>query len=246
MKKALLSIAILMLFTGCFGPQQAVQTKQTFTFDYAPKESGKSGSANMVLAMVQPYYASEFTSGSGELFKAFQTALGGDIEELILSKGFTLKGPYQGYDEMVFEDKKRTDILIQIEISPRFTAQEGGWKTNISILGPSNNTYSYSGKASLVGKINISGVEPLTNEKIWSKSVLIPNVENISISTSNRYTRVLNSVELINDPGVYNELGKALRTQYGGIMEKIAAHFNVEEFSSMKNQIRELKSKKGY
>jgi hypothetical protein len=98
----------------------------------------------------------------------------------------------------------------------------------------------------LVGKINISGVEPLTNQKIWSKSVSIPNVENITIETTKKYTRVLNDFELINDPGVYNELGKALMTQYTGIMDKIFAHFNVDEFHTMKNQIKELKSLKGY
>jgi hypothetical protein len=57
---------------------------------------------------------------------------------------------------------------------------------------------------------------------------------------------VLNNVELINDPGVYNELGKALMTQYDGIMNKIATHFDVEELASLKTQIKELKAKKGF
>lgn len=202
----------------------------------------------MVLAFVSPspYYADDFTSRSGELFKSFQQALRSDIEELIVAKGFSLKGPYVSHDEMIFEDKKRADVLIQIEIAPRFTAQAGGWKTNISILGPAYNSYTYSGTASLVGKINLSGVEPLTNEKIWSKSVLIPNVENIQIETSAKYNRVLNNLELLNDPGVYNQVGKALMTQYAGIMDKIVSHFSKEEFNALKSQIQELKAKKGY
>lgn len=102
-----------------------------------------------------------------------------DIEELIIAKGFRMKGPYQAYDEMVFEDKKGTDILIQIEIALQLTAFEGGWRPISSILGAAYSTYVYNAKVSLVGKINLSGVEPLTNEKIWSKSVLIPTVENI-------------------------------------------------------------------
>ena len=84
----------------------------------------------------------------------------------------------------------------------------------------------------------------LTNEKIWTKSVLIPNVEDISIQTSGKYNRQLNSIELMSDPGVYNALGKALMAQYAGILDKISAHFNVEEFNSLKNQVKELKSKK--
>lgn len=248
MKPSIFFLLSFFLFIGCFAPQPAMQpqTKQTFTFDYTPKESQKSGSANMVLAFVKPYYAKGFQEGTGELFKRFQTAIGNDIEELIIAKGFSLKGPYTGFDEMIFEDKKRTEMLIQIEIVPEFTAVEGSWKTHIMLLNPNTNTYSYEGKASLVGKINLSGVEPLTNEKIWSKSVEIPNVENVPIATSERYTRTLNAYEIMSDPGVYNALGKALQMQYGNIMDKIAAHFSAEEFSTLKGQIKELKSKKGY
>ena len=245
---AIIYFFFITLFGGCFPPPQQTTpaSKKTFNFDYATKETAKPGSASMALALVQPYYAPAFTDGSGELFKAFQQAMAKDVEEMIIAKGFTLKGPYQSHDEMVFEDKKRTDVLIQIEIAPQFTAFEGGWKTFTSIMGSAYTTYRYMAKASLVGKINLSGVEPLTNEKIWSKSVLIPSIENIALESSYRYTSTVPWTELRNDPGIYNALGDALQAQYSGIMEKVAVHFNVEEFASLKNQIKELKAKKGY
>ncbi len=244
MRWKFLFVLCMISLAGCF-TAKPVASKETFTFDYIPKGGSQSGSANMLCAFVKPVYAPDFTSGSGELFRSFQAALGDDIEELIISKGFTMKGPYVGFDEMIFEDKKRTEVLIQIEIAPRFTAHEGGWRQSFPNF-TGNAPYSYSGKVSLVGKINLSGTEPLTNQKIWSKSVLIPNVEDILIQTTNKYDRVLTNFELINDPGVYNVLGKALMRQYTGIMEKIAAHFSVEEFQTLKGQIKELKSKKGY
>jgi len=246
--KSLTIFSFALLFIGCFPPPQqtALITKRTFSFDYSLKETGKLGSANTSLALVRPFYAPAFTDGSGELFRTFRDAMASDVEELIIAKGFTLRGPYQSHDEMVFEDKKRTDILVQIEIAPQFTAFEGGWKTNVSILGAAYSTYSYNAKVSLVGKINLSGVEPLTNEKIWSKSVLIPPVENIVLQSSNRYSAPGSWESVRNDPGIYNALGAALQAQYSGIMEKVAAHFNVEEFSSLKSQIKELKAKKGY
>ena len=205
MKKIPFLIAVAALYASCFTPQATTTpTKQTFTFDYAAKETSKLGSANMALALVSPYYAPAFADGSGELFRSFQKALGSDVEELIIAKGFTLKGPYQAYDEMIFEDKKRTEVLIQIEIAPQFTAFEGGWKTITSIMGSAYTTYRYMAKASLVGKINLSGVEPLTNEKIWSKSVLIPAVENIVLESSYRYNATVPWAEIRNDPGIYN------------------------------------------
>jgi hypothetical protein len=243
-------LALLSVF-GCFTPQQASvpQVKATFTFDYTPKQTAKSGSVGMVVALLKPYYATAFQeSASNELFTGFSTALGNDVEELIVGKGFTMKGPFQAFDEMIFEDKKRTDIAIQIEISPQFTAAEGDWKSklNFALVGGSYTTWTYTGKVSLIGKINLSGVEPLTREKIWSKSVSIPHVENISIQTSNKYPQPLNGYEIYHDPGVYNAVGKALNAQYEGIMDKVAAHFNADEFMTLKNQIKELKSKKGF
>jgi len=246
--KRLLTITLMLSAIGCFSPPTQTQTatKRTFTFDYAAKETTKLGSANLALALVRPYYAASFSDGSGELFKTFRNAMASDVEELIIAKGFTLKGPYQSHDEMVFDDKKRTDMLIQIEIAPQFTAFEGGWQTISSIMGSAYTTYRYMAKVSLVGKINLSGVEPLTNEKIWSKSVLIPAVENIVLESSYRYTTTKPWAEISNDPGIYNALGQALQAQYSGIMEKVSAHFNVEEITTLKNQIKELKAKKGY
>jgi hypothetical protein len=255
MNKPVFSIVLFLFAVSCSAPKQAtspVIAKQTFTFDYTPKESAKLGSASMVLAFIRPVYVSNFSYSGNELFRRFKTGLSGDIEELLIAKGFSLKGPYEGREEMVFEDKKIIDMAVNIEISPEFSSIQGEWSSKyhvpINLLGASNPyyTYSYNGKVSLTGKINIAGFEPLTNEKIWAKSVSIPNVENIPITTENTYTARLTDAQLMEDPAVYNTIGKALKTQYDGIMDKIAAHFNVEELKSLQTQIRELKSKKGF
>lgn len=247
MKKSISLFFLLVCLIGCFTPQQttAPETKQTYTFDYTPTDAVKLGSNGFVVGLVKPFYATVFVSGNTELFKNFKKAIGDDVEELVIAKGFSLKGPYETRDEMIFEDKKRTDMLIQVEMTPAFTAVEGQWKSSYIPL-VNVYTYTYSGKASLVGKITLTGIEPLTNEKIWVKSVSIPNIENILIATSKKYDRPLDEIAILNDPGVYNALGKALQQQYKGIMEKVNAHFNSEEFASLKTQIKELKTKKGF
>lgn len=254
MNKYVPVIFIILFAVSCSAPKQMASavSKQTFAFDYTPKESARSGSASMVLAFIKPGYASNFVYSGNELFRRFKTGLSGDIEELIIAKGFTLKGPYEGRDEMVFDDKKRIDIAINIEISPAFSSVQGEWSSkyhaNISLLKGSSPyyTYAYTGKVSLTGKINISGFEPLTNEKIWAKSVSIPNVENIPIVTQDNYTTRLTDAQIMEDPLVYNAVGKALTAQYDGIMDKISAHFSVDELKSLQAQIKELKSKKGF
>lgn len=242
MKRILLFLFITI--GGCSAPKQATQTKETFTYDYSPKEANKAGSVGMLLGLVQPYYVKTFQVSSSELFTQFRDAIGKDIEELIIAKGFNLKGPYSDFDDMIFDDKKRTDVVVQIEMEPQFSAIEGKWKTQLTLMG--TFAYSYTGTASLVGKINLSGVEPLTNQKIWSKSVSIPPIQNITIQTGQKYDHALLNEEIYKDPNVYNSVGRALSQQYANIMNKIAAQINAEEFISMKPEIKELKAKKGY
>ena len=70
-------------------------------------------------------------------------------------------------------------------------------------------------------------------------------MENIAPQSSYRYQTTVPWAELPNDPGIYNALGDALQAQYNGIMDKVAAHFNVEELNALKNQIKELKGING-
>lgn len=233
-----------ILLLGCSFPKKAQQTKATFTFDYSPRQAVKAGSVDMLLGLVSPYYVRTFQVSNSELFRQFKDAIGDDIEELIIAKGFNLKGPYSEFDDMIFDDKKRTDMAIEIEMDPQFSAAEGKWRSVFVIGG--GWLYTYSGKVSLIGKINLSGVEPLTNQKIWAKSVSIPPIENIIIETSEKYDHALSDYEIYQDPGVYNAVGKALTLQYKNIMDKVAIQLDAEEFTSLKTEIKELKAKKGY
>jgi hypothetical protein len=172
-----------------------------------------------------------------------------DIEELLIDRGFRLKGPYQSFDEMVFNDKKDADVAIEIEINPTFSAAQGGWKmrTPFSLAKNPPSYYFFEGSVSLIGKINITCYEPLSKEKLLVKSVDIPSVTNISLTTySKSFDRPEFDRTFFNDPNVYNSLGKALQEQYKGILSKIDVHFDPQEFAALKPQIKELKAKKAY
>lgn len=252
--KQYLSFGILVVFAILFGAsatQKAIVAppKQTFTFDYKTPSTIKPGSANITISLVRPRYAEKFAYENMELFTRFRDAMDKDVEELLSDKGFHLRGPYQSYDEMVFEDKKDADIAIQIEIMPELTAGQGGWRayTPFTLTGKAPTLYFFTGTVSLVGKINLTGFEPLSHEKLWIKSVDIPAITDINISTASKdFESPAFNAAFFADPNVYNALGNALQQQYKGIMTKIDAHFDPREFTSLKSQIKELKSKKGY
>lgn len=251
--KTVILISGIALIMACSAsrPTTSAPTKQTFNFDYKTPTIAQSGSANILVSLVRPHYASSFQYGGSELFSSFRQYMGKDIEELLVDKGFRVKGPYDSFDDMVFEDRKDADLSIEIEIAPDFSAVQGNWRKHQAISFNAAYQppiyYSYEGTASLVGKINIIGYEPLSREKIWVKSVPIPPITNINLSTySNRLSAANLSNDFYNDPNVYNALGKALLDQYAATFKKIDAQLDPREFESLRGQIRELKRKKGY
>ena len=250
MKKQLFSIGIFAIaiftYVASSSPKEAQAPAQAITFDYATTSSEKPGSAGMLIALVNPKYAESFDIRGSALFDRFRKSLAADVEELLVAKGFTLKGPYETQDEMIFDDKKGSDIMILIEVSPDFTNAQGKWTEQFRISSTTPASYKYAGTCSLVGKINLTGIEPLTGEKIWVKSVLIPPVDNIVLQTQKAYTTNTWSNLLYEDPGISNPIGVALQSSYKGILDKMATTFNPEELRSLKPQIKELKAKKGY
>lgn len=252
MKKSIYSIMVLMLFAFLFyasassSKTTAPVTKKTFSFDYKPLTADSLGSAHMTLALVDPNYANDFTYGQSELFRRFRESMGKDIEEIVISNGFTLKGPYDSFDEMVYNDKKNVDLVIEIEIKPEFTGSEG--RLIPLVPGVSDTKYRYSGKLSMVGKINLVGIEPLTEEKVWVKSLEIPPITDMTIATSYYYPKstIEDEKQVVEDPAVYNVVGEALKSDYHAIMKEIETYLDPNEFNSLKNQIKELKKKKEY
>lgn len=103
-------------------------------------------------------------------------------------------------------------------------------------MGPNNTEYGYDGTVSLIGKINLIGIEPLSHEKIWLKSVDIPSIQNIQIHTSPHLQVNAVDINFLNDPNVYNALGAALQQQYHGILQQIDIYLDPREFRDLAPQ----------
>lgn len=245
MKRTLVSSIIIGLafltYIASTSTAVPIETRKVFTFDYTPKSFVKAGSANFLLAFTSPKFKhSDYNFLGGlDLYSKLQTSFQADTEEMLIAKGFNLKGTFATYDEMVFNDKKEVQLLFSIEIVPSITNISGGW-----IKGQNSNNqtiWAYEGVVTLGGKINISGIEPLTNEKVFVKSVIIPNVEYIQLDSKGYYIDMMNAAK-----SLYNPMGEAYLKIYGNIIEKINAQFDPQEMLTLKGQIKELKAKKGY
>jgi len=256
MKKLLLFATLFfvsLLFSTCsVGKKTAtIPVRQTFTFDYKSPSSGKPNAAGIVVGLVKPKYAARFEYSGSDIFVNFRDAFENDLKELIIDKGFTIQNVYPEFANLTYQDKLRADIALDIEIDPRFSTPNGdGWKTytpfQFSASGNVRHEYGFVGSVSLIGKINITGREPLSHETIWVKSIEIPTIGSVDISTYYRYNEPVFNANFYNDPNVYNSLGAALQKQYAAIFQQLDSYLDPREFTDLKPQIKELKSKKVY
>lgn len=252
MKQLCLCLWITLLLSCAASKPSFAPSKQTFNFDYKTGTLSKSGSANLLVGLIRPKYGEGFANGGSELFASFRQFMGNDIEELLVDRGYRVKGPFDSFDDMIFEDRKDADIALEVEIVPEFSAIQGKWNAYRRIFDMSANSankvyYGYEGSASLVGKINLIAYEPLSHQKIWVKSVPIPPVQNINLTTASKRLEGNNLTnEFYNDVAVYNAIGTALSQQYASTFKKIDTQLDPREFEALKTQIKELKAKKGY
>jgi Neuraminyllactose-binding hemagglutinin precursor (NLBH) len=194
-------------------------------FDYASPNSAAAGSAHLTIGLVNPTFQVSGMSGD-KLSKKFTESIGKDLEEMLNAKGFKIQGPFTSIDEMTYSEKQKCDFVMEVAAIPEIQAF-GKYATTgdgkYQQIG-----YRFSGTGSLTGKINMVLYEPMSREKVWTKSVVIPAVENIVLQECQSYT---NQTLSIDDPNIYNEVGKALQDSYKGILAKVDSHISVEDWN---------------
>jgi hypothetical protein len=225
------------------GRSVAAVILQTFVFDHTPKSVVAPGSAGMSIGLIKPYYADEYKkSGNFDLLARYQKGLSGDVQELILAKGFTMKEPYDNLADMTYTDKKTTHLILDIRISPKFDTKNLR-RVGKFTLNDKRTAYAFEGPISWGGRIELIAYEPMTHERLWSKSAELPSQSNIEVKTVNAYYDATDE-DILGDSGFYNPIGQAMQQSYETVLNKIETYIDVEEFKALLPQIRELKSRK--
>jgi hypothetical protein len=224
---------------------------KTVNFNYDPKTTVTAGSAGIGMVLVSPAFEQKvFRYFNERPFTDFKKSLENDLQEMITSRGFTFRGPFNGYDEITYIDKKATDIVIEVEIIPSLQfLSNSPWKSeshyNFRPYGASyyTYTYSYESKWSLSGKIKITFSEILSHEKINIRNIEINEVV-FDVKSEKKYSD--NNYIPLRDAGIFNPLVTALEEIYSSSLAKTWNFFDPEEIKSWMPQIKELREKKRY
>lgn len=239
----LFSYALLMgsiSFIGCFSTTGVQQTHRVVTFDYKPPE-GERTPVNIGLVLVSPHYAENFTEKNSKLFVRYIKAMSDDFEEMISARGYRISEPVTTFDELTYSEKKQMDLFLKIEVDMHLDPDRSGFRSDYNYL-VKQNVYSFDGNVTLSGKINLSALETMTQQKLWVKSIPLASTQVYTKSANKYYTNTFP----VDDVGIHNALADALEASYATVLKTAWRHLEPEGLLALKPQIKELRENKKY
>lgn len=247
--RKILFIFSLLLLVSC-GSSSKVVTKEvprySPNFDYTPPERANPRSANITIALINPVFADEDPNKMVQPYSTFIENMADDFEEMLIAKGFSLRGPFKTRDEMVYGDKKNSDISLEIRISLK---EEGklslkkktNWAQAISKNAP--NHYTVGGTFYHFGNIIIEATDPFTGEKFWKKTISLPRKKIVAQGTEVWTGTPTPEQMLSKDTGIYNPTAKALEEYYQEAIKTAWRHIDVKEMEMITKEIKKSKEK---
>jgi hypothetical protein len=220
-------------------------------YDYEPPSKAAAKSAQVVFLLVDPAYQEKFQYSSYKIFSDFSKAMSADYNESLTAKGYSVRGPFEYYDQVVYNDKKESDLLLQVEIDFDINPANITWTSFPKYVSGNGRSavyvtnYNYAGYFILSGKVNLVASEPLTKEKLWAKSIPLKQKE-VHIAPAYATEQKNFAVGFSRDPGVINPMIEALEDYYKQVFNTSWNHLDPNELSPLKKEVLEIREKKKY
>ena len=213
------------------------------SFDYSPPAEGITKSNKIKFALINPRYVATFKDANTDPYKTFVKNMGSDFVEMLTARGYPYMGPYTTTDEMVYSDKKGTDLLLETEVDIQFTGTPLKYSTYKDYSTKQTvYQYFYDGDVNMSGKVNLIFSEPFTKTKVWVKSVPIDPVT-FYIKSFYKY-KDKNIPDT--DPMVWNTLVDNLEASYQKVLQTSWNHLQPEELEVKKKEATEIKQNSGF
>jgi hypothetical protein len=214
-------------------------------FDYTPPTEGVTKSNEIKFALINPRFVPSFTYPTLDPYRTFVKNMGADFVEMLSARGYPYAGPYQSIDEMVYSDKKSTDLILETEVDLQFSGDglSPKYSENTDYV-THQTTYSYylDGVVTLSGKLNLTCSEPFTHTKVWVKSIPIEPTT-FAWKSYNKYT---NKNIPVTDPTIWNALVENMESISQKSLKTAWNHLDPEELKVKKNEAAEIKKNSGF
>jgi len=210
------------------------------TFDFTPPSAAVPGASGVTLALVSAGYSQTQPWTRVQPFSALSASLGADFEELLTARGFSVKGPFRSYEEMVFPDKQASDLVLVPNLDLSVSVQDVR-QAKVELL---TGKIKYKGTAVIGGRVNLWLSESLTGTRMWSKS--IPVVQ-ASVPWESQTWRSKNEAfaeaDVYADRGFAEAVGPTLERLYAETLRTAWAYLDPSEVQLVRGQAQDVKKR---
>jgi hypothetical protein len=190
------------------------------------------------------------------LYDDFSHSMRDDFLSLATCKGFSTKGPFSTYEEMVFPDRTGTDLVLVPEINVKVSVQTSSEAASMTTgefigavfgkKGPAPATMK--GTAMISGRVTLAVKESITNTRMWTRNIDIPS-ESVSFVGERQYPVgtpgfVLDAYAL-SDNGLLRVLGPRLQAIYQRVLTASWNNLDTREMEMVRKQSLEPRAKSG-
>ncbi len=244
----LVTASVLLAVLGCVTTSQEPEETYTPTFDYAPPSQATPRSAKVAFIVV----GAQVVGPPVDIFQQFAANLPADFQEMLLARGFSVRGPFPTYDEVTYPDKKNSDLVLMPRMT--FTVDTSGlrWSEDVAstifLASKGAAYYKPHGNLTLSGHLDLIVSESLSNEKMWSKSVSIPAVTIPINSGSASYPSKSVPLQILleHENGLRSELARKLDQIYKETLSRAWSYLDPEEMRGVKKESLQIRERKVY
>jgi len=261
--------AIVTTLSACASYQSAPQEAMiapTYSWSPAPT-TGKPQSTVLAIALTGSTYASAVSvnteSAISTDFPGLRKSIETSFQQMLLSKGLKVSGPFASLEDMTYQTKKLNDMAVYASLSP--TLQFSNPKLiepGSDVLGALSGdpSYKFTATVRLGGTVTIVVLEPFTGEKLLVKRFTVPTdsipVKGIKTYQVNRTTGELVSTDqsvyapsihaiqvlpLLKDPGVERPVAIAFESYFRTILNTIDNYISFAEMKQLDIQATQVR-----
>lgn len=237
-------VVFSMMFLGSATQKQIVTPMVIPVYDFSPPSSVEPGSSKLNIALFDPIYPGNFSYSNKSPFKQFRSSMGKDFEEILTSRGYVVKGPYESYDLMTYSDKTECELALFADIEMNIDKTSGGWKYVQPGIYGTGNFSRFDGTLTISGKITLYISETFTKQKLIVKSLPIPQTD--IIVHGEKKPGLQQGDVTLDDPGVHNPIATALQEFYQSTMKRTWDLLPKEDLLRVKNQVPQIRKEAGF
>lgn len=221
------------------------ETAQVTNRDYAPAPEAALGSAGVTFGILGVTYQSDSNTpwSSSSQFAYLNKAIKDDLNKLLTAKGFNVRGSFNSYDLIPYQDKKAIDLYVVPTV--KFTVSPPAETNSIDDI-----------QLGVSGKMTLEIRGGSTHELMWSKSVPFTEFGVHFVLGKITWQKLANFADVgnknINKPISSVELGmasiddvlKGIAIECPDVMDTVSKLIDPEEMRNIKKQAEERKTKK--